>query len=120
MKGDTPRSPSPTPAQSQEPSNLAKLREEKRSLTERIRKLDEEDLELDWLLAEVDKGGDKIDQDLQKLPRDKEVDRCIQERENIKKWLEDVAKARAEGAPIPDKPESGLVYPAIRDEEEGP
>ena len=115
MKGDTPRSPSPTPAEDKEDTDLTKLREEREVITERLRQLDEENAELDHLLAEVEKGGEKIDKDLQDVPRDKDVDQAIQERENIK-WLADVHKARADGAPILGKPESGLAYPGYREE----
>ena len=61
-------------------------------------------------LEKAHQGCDKIDKDLAELPRDKEVDQATQEKQNIEKWLANVNKARAEGGPIPDQPESQLHY----------
>ena len=98
-------------------------------IPERMKELDEKhqalldarQAELDQLLDKVEEGGDRIDKDLQKLPKDEDVDLIMRDRENVKKWLEDVAKARAQGENIPEKPDIGVadLYTAhLRGQEE--
>ena len=110
MTGDSPQSPSPTPGDQKKDEGLGKLSKDREAILEKIRKLDEESAELDRLLEKAHQGCDKIDKGLAELPRDREVDQAIQDKQNIEKWLADVNKARAEGGPIPDQPESQLQY----------
>ena len=67
---------------------------------------------LSWTVSwrKAHQGCDKIDKGLAELPRDREVDQAIQNKQNIEQWLADVNKARTEGGPIPDQPESQLQY----------
>ena len=111
MTGDSPKSPSPTKAG----ENLDKLRNERKSLTERIQQLDQDNKELDKLLDEVEKRGDTVDRYLESLPQDEQTKKLAAEREKIKLWLADVNKAKEEGAPIPEKPEGDLVYQSQED-----
>ena len=120
MQGDSPRSPSPVPEERKEDTSLDKLSAERKSILDKIRKLDEESAELDHLLEKAYQGCEKIDKGLAELPRDKEVDQATQEKENIEKWLADVNKARAEGAPIPAQPESQLQYREETPDKEDP
>ena len=108
MPGYSPKSPSPT--QQGKNTSVVGLSKERKTILDKIRKLDEENAELDRLLEDAHRGCDSISKGLAELPKDKEVDQAIQERENIQKWLADVDKARAEGGPLPDKPESQLQY----------
>ena len=48
------------------------------------------------------------------------MDQAIQDKQNIEKWLADVDKARAEGGPIPDQPESQLQYREETPQKEDP
>ena len=89
---------------------MDRLSEERKAILDKIRKLDEENAELDRLLEEAHQGCDKIDKGLTELPKDRDVDQATQEKDNIQKWLADVDKARTEGGPIPDQPESQLQY----------
>ena len=120
MTGDSPQSPSPTPGDQKKDKGLGKLSKDREAILEKIRKLDEESAELDRLLEKAHQGCDKIDKGLAELPRDREVDQAIQDKQNIEKWLADVDKARAEGGPIPDQPESQLQYREETPQKEDP
>ena len=120
MTGDSPQSPSPTPGDQKKDEGLGKLSKDREAILEKIRKLDEESAELDRLLEKAHQGCDKIDKGLAELPRDREVDQAIQDKQNIEKWLADVNKARAEGGPIPDQPESQLQYREETPQKEDP
>ena len=48
------------------------------------------------------------------------MDQAIQDKQNIEKWLADVTKARAEGGPIPDQPESQVQYREETPQKEDP
>ena len=119
MPGYSPKSPSPTQDGKRDIS-VDRLSEERKAILDKIRKLDEENAELDRLLEEAASGCDSIKKGLEELPKDREVDQADQERENIQKWLADVNKARAEGGPIPDKPESQLQYREPTPDKEDP
>ena len=120
MTGDSPQSPSPTPGDEKKDEDLGKLSKDREAILEKIRKLDEESAELDCLLEKAHQGCDKIDKGLAELPRDREVDQAIQDKQNIEKWLADVNKARTEGGPIPDQPESQLQYREETPQKEDP
>ena len=138
MKGDTPRSPSPRKEKQQQgieewmqarkEKQLAEIAEWTKKkevlqqkhreldiqraelrIPERMKELDARQAELDQLLDRIEEGGNKLDEDLQKLPKDKDVDLMMRDRENVKKWLEDVANARAQGEDIPEKPDIGVA-----------
>ena len=115
MAEETPRFPSPT---DQVEDKMAKLRMEKKVLSKKVKELDKENNELDKLLEEVDKRGVIMDKELKSLPQDQEVDKLIEEKERIKQWLDDVAKARAKGVPIPDKPEGDIECPRHMEKKE--
>ena len=120
MTGDSPQSPSPTPGDRKKDEGLGKLSKDREAILEKIRKLDEESAELDRLLEKAHQGCDKIDKGLAELPRDREVDKAIQDKQNIEKWLADVNRARAEGGPIPDQPESQIQYREETPQKEDP
>ena len=48
-----------------------------------------------------------------------ELDKWIEKRERMNKWLDEVSEAVKQGAPVPDQPEDPeIVYPGYREDKD--